>query len=106
MGSLRGRHGYAMDRIHFYAKGGWAYSRYSSAFGNSDSGVSLSGYAAGAGVEYNVSSNMSVKFEGMYVDLADTTVHGEDPGAFPGETIDYRFKNNVFLGKIGLNFGF
>lgn len=82
MGSLRGRHGYAMDRIHFYAKGGWAYSRYSSAFGNSDSGVSLSGYAAGAGAgaEYMLTDRMSARLGYLHMKFSDTF---EDKGAPP-----------------------
>lgn len=119
MATIRARAGFTHGDFLFYATAGIAAghvkNRFTLELPNfvvpysspdwSGSGIRY-GYAAGAGVEYNVSSNMSMKFEGMYVDLADTTVHGEDPGAFPGETIDYRFKNNVFMGKIGLNFGF
>ena len=71
----------------------------------SNSGV-RNGYAAGAGLEYKITSNISMKLEGLYVDLADTTIKAVDPVTFPGETISYKFKNDVLLGKIGLSFKF
>ena len=71
----------------------------------SKSGIEY-GFAAGAGIEYNINSNISMKLEGMLVDLSDTTIQAVDPVSFPGETISYHFENDVFIGKIGLNFRF
>lgn len=72
IGSLRGRIGYAMDRIHFYATGGYAYSRYSSAFGSNDSSVGLSGYTVGGGIDYMVTQRVSARLEYLYMNFSDT----------------------------------
>ncbi len=117
MATIRARAGLTYGDFLFYATAGIAAGRVRNRFtlelpalaysspGWSKSGTRY-GYAAGAGVEYNIKSNMSVKLEGMYVDLADTTVNAQDPVAFPGEAIAYRFKNDLLIGKIGLNFRF
>lgn len=64
------------------------------------------GYVVGIGLEHRVTSNISLKFETLYVDLADRTVRGTDPGAFPGEMISYRFTNDMFVPRVGINLKF
>ena len=71
----------------------------------SESGIRF-GYAAGIGIEHRVTSRVSLKFETQYVNLADRTVRGADPVAFPGEGIDYRFANEVILARLGFNVKF
>ncbi len=68
----------------------------------SGSGMRL-GYVVGIGVEHRVARDVSVKLETLYVNLADRTVRGTDPGAFPGETISYRFANDLRIWRIGVN---
>ena len=64
------------------------------------------GYTLGIGVEQRVTSNVSLKFETLYVNLADRVVHGTDPAAFPGERLSYRFKNDVVIPRLSLNVKF
>ena len=56
-GTVRGRLGYAFDRVLVYATAGLGY--------DSDN----VGWTAGGGVEYAFAQNMSVKIEALYVDL-------------------------------------
>ncbi len=64
------------------------------------------GYVVGIGVEHRVTSNTSLKFEALYVNLADRVVRGTDPAAFPGEVLSYRFTNDMFIPRLGLSVKF
>ena len=64
------------------------------------------GFAIGAGVEHKVTEKVSVKLEGLYVNLKDTLVTGQDPVTFPGESLSYKFKNDMFIGRVGVNVQF
>jgi outer membrane immunogenic protein len=85
LGTLRGRAGYAVDRALFYVTGGLAYGdvRVSSNASNFDgantdlfagsfSGVRV-GYAVGAGLEYAITNNVSLKGEYLYYNLGSVT---------------------------------
>jgi outer membrane immunogenic protein len=71
-GTLRGRAGYAMNNILFYATLGMAYGG-----GTLDPGGSLSeshthvGWTAGGGIEVGLTPNWSAKAEYLYVELSD-----------------------------------
>ena len=74
IGTIRGRAGYAADRVLFYATGGGA-------FGNVQTGLNtLSlqsntefGWTAGAGIEWAFADNWTAKVEYLFVDLGNTT---------------------------------
>jgi outer membrane immunogenic protein len=70
LGSARGRLGYAWDRLLLYGTGGFAWAQ---ATGN-NAGVSEShthtGWAAGGGLEYGVTRNLSLKGEYLYTSLS------------------------------------
>ncbi|WP_132255420.1 outer membrane protein [Methylobacterium segetis] len=82
-GTVRGRIGYAFDRVLFYGTGGFAYASGDSRlnqFANVARGSDfLTGWAAGGGVEYALptdsflnffrSSAVTLKVEGLYVNL-------------------------------------
>lgn len=81
-GTVRGRVGYAFDRVLVYGTGGFAYGDASRnnnqcqlADGSFAAGCSRNnndfrtGYAAGAGVEYAFTPNIIGRIEGLYVDL-------------------------------------
>jgi outer membrane immunogenic protein len=74
-GTVRGRLGYAMDRFMIYGTGGFA-------FGGADNNTTdgfdswrthndstRTGYAAGGGIEYAFTPNLTGKIEGLYVNL-------------------------------------
>lgn len=64
------------------------------------------GYAIGIGAEQRLTSNISLRLETLYINLADTTVRGTDATAFPGESISYRFTNDIVMPRLGLNVKF
>jgi outer membrane immunogenic protein len=76
LGTLRGRVGYTFDRVLVYATGGFAYGSLSSSVSGpvlldgpySYSGVAT-GYVLGAGVEYAIDRNWSIRGEYEYVNF-------------------------------------
>jgi len=114
LGTLRARGGYAFGDTLLFATAGIAAGETRNSFDLSlveagytspdwsGSGLRL-GYAVGVGVEHRLTRDISLKFETLYIDLADRTVRGADPGAFPGETISYRFGNNMLVPRLGIN---
>jgi high affinity Mn2+ porin len=107
VGTLRGRIGYAFGTWLPYATGGFAWGH--SHVNINDGGGSIisspgqyqTGWTAGAGVEFAVSGNWSVKVEYDYIDL---TRRMYDLSAFglPGVTVDPK----IHLVKLGLNYRF
>ena len=70
LATVRGRAGYAWDRVLFYGTGGAAFGDLQAAAGvlpfNSTTQV---GWTAGAGVEFAFTPNLTGKVEYLYVDL-------------------------------------
>ena len=70
-GTVRGRAGFAMNNILFYATAGLAYGGGKVEFaGLSESHTHL-GWTGGAGIEIGFTPNWSAKAEYLYVDLSD-----------------------------------
>jgi outer membrane immunogenic protein len=113
LGTVRGRIGYAFDRVLLYATGGFAYGHVQNGaaynytntanYTVSTSGT-RTGWTAGAGLEYAYLNNWTVRVEGLYVDLGSTT--GSAPGSGPTSGCRFGFKNRYTLGRIGLNYKF
>jgi outer membrane immunogenic protein len=128
-GTLRGRTGYAWDRLLIYGTGGLAYGRVSLSgtttltvvanplCGGCVSGVATGafetsslkvGWAAGAGIESAITNNWSWRAEYLYMDLGSLDVLL--PGVFPGspnfETIaaHAHFTHNIARGGINYKF--
>lgn len=77
-GSVRGRLGYAVDRVLFYATGGAAFGGLNNNYYNGAlAPVSYShtrvGYTVGGGVEYAINNNWSVRAEYRYTDFGHYT---------------------------------
>ena len=73
LGTVRGRAGYAWDRVLFYGTGGAAFGNLQAAAGTlpfSSSSTQV-GWTAGAGVEVAFSPNWTAKVEYLYVDLGN-----------------------------------
>jgi outer membrane immunogenic protein len=73
-GTLRGRLGYAFDNVLFYGTGGAAYGKVTYSDGGTyDPSREVSetnwGWTAGAGFEYGITQNITLKTEYLYVDL-------------------------------------
>lgn len=111
-GTVRGRAGYAFDRVLIYGTGGFAYGDGARGTHAATYPATLperfrTGYAVGGGVEYAFTEKLSAKIEGLYVNLrrsfsgatfydAGTAAYyggGRDPGAFGlvRAGLNYRF---------------
>ena len=79
-GTVRGRLGFAWDRFLIYGTGGWAWgaeTEISLGFPFFlDAHQQLSGWAAGAGIEWAFAPNWSAKVEYLHLDLSSKTFFG------------------------------
>ncbi len=115
--TLRLRGGFAFGKTLLFASAGVAAAEVSNRFELSlreigytspdwsASGIRF-GYTVGVGIEQRLTDTVSLKLETLYMDLADSVVHGADPAAFPGESIDYRFANAVLIPRLAVNVKF
>jgi outer membrane immunogenic protein len=110
--TIRGRAGYAADRVLFYATGGGA-------AGNVQTGLNtLSlqsnteyGWTAGAGIEWAFADNWTAKVEYLYVDLGNSTCNnsaswGFDAPATPAVAANDSVKFTESMIRAGVNFKF
>lgn len=125
LGTVRGRVGYAFDRVLVYGTGGFAYAAVKDravfqtpagdpVFFGSRSRIDT-GYAAGGGIEYalptesflNVvhSNAVTVKAEALYYDLGRSMLVLPAIGRGQGAYVT-RFQNEGVLGRVGLNYKF
>ena len=130
IGTVRGRVGYAFDRLMVYGTGGFAYGEVFNSANffqpQAGGGTALlgftgsrsrmeTGYTAGAGVEYALPTNFSLfnssavtlKAEALYYDLGRSTyvANGVIP-ATAGTSYTVRSDNSGVLARVGLNFKF
>jgi outer membrane immunogenic protein len=73
VGSLRPRLGYAMGPVLFYGTGGLAYANPDLSTLTSSGADFRLGWVAGAGIEYGLNPNMSVRLEYLHTDLSPST---------------------------------
>jgi len=101
LGTVRARLGYAFaDRALFYVTGGLAYGKVNTNVLNLISfGGTNTGWTAGAGVEYALTQNWSIKTEYLYVDLGKKTNL-----IVPGLSVGV--KNTEHIVRAGLNYRF
>ncbi|MBS0531360.1 MAG: porin family protein [Proteobacteria bacterium] len=87
-GSVRGRLGYAADKVLFYGTGGLAFGNVSHTYTNLFTGVAettsnvRTGWTAGGGIEYAVTSNVLARVEYRYTDYGKSPYDSVTP--FPG----------------------
>ncbi|QRG07451.1 porin family protein [Xanthobacter dioxanivorans] len=99
-GTIRARLGYAMDRFLPYITGGaaWAKMNYSDPFGISYDTTKW-GWTVGAGVEYAITNNWTVKAEYLYLNFdntSNTLVNGDQLSV----------GTNLSTAKLGVNYKF
>lgn len=70
-GTLRGRAGFAMNNVMFYATAGLAYGELKAQLAGARESKTQSGWAAGAGMEVALARRWSAKAEYLRMDLAD-----------------------------------
>ena len=100
-GTVRGRIGYAFDTVLLYGTGGyaWGNNKLSATVGGVAGSETkfLSGWAAGAGVEWMFAPKWSLKGEYLYKSLESSTYFG---GAVPLGTL------NLHTFQVGVNYHF
>lgn len=109
-GTVRGRLGYAFGQWLPYVTGGWAWGRNKlTVYAFDDDLITSdtrthSGWTVGAGLEYLINRNWSVKVEYLYLDLGTETYNNVAffDAAFPGADLDLKV-NTV---KLGVNYKF
>lgn len=129
-GTVRARLGYAADRFLPFVTGGIAFADTKHSLGCDTSRVSMTrgcggsvaggfgnggkfedtasktrvGYAVGAGVEYAVTNNWTVKAEYLYSNFGKKGVTLSDP--YKNTVSDRRFKNDLSEVRVGVNYKF
>jgi outer membrane immunogenic protein len=95
-GTVRARAGYALNNVLFYGTAGFAYGDLKGELNGFDETKTLTGWAAGAGMEVGLTPNWSVKVEYLYMDLGSRayTITGTDNG----------FQSNML--RLGINYHF
>ncbi|MBS4083325.1 MAG: porin family protein [Rhizobiales bacterium] len=73
IGTLRGRLGYAFDRVLIYGTAGLAYAGGDLQVGALSNGQTHFGYAIGFGIEGMITNNLSARLEYIYTDFGSRT---------------------------------
>ncbi|VFU10744.1 outer membrane protein [Methylocella tundrae] len=89
MGSIRGRVGYAWDRVLLYATGGVAFAGvegtiYGPFGGQVSSSSTRVGWTLGGGLEYAVTNNWSIRAEYRYAQFGHSSFAADNAFATPG----------------------
>ena len=123
LATVRGRAGFAVDRVLFYGTGGVALANVKyfdqNCFGapaapSCNTGTisnTRAGWVAGGGVEWAVSGNWSIKGEFLHVDLGTTTntslfVANAGGNPFPNAFITHNHRLTEEIARAGLNYKF
>jgi outer membrane immunogenic protein len=113
-GTVRGRLGYAFDRVLVYGTGGFAYgagdnnnSYYGAgyAYGNRNSDT-RTGWVAGGGVEYAFTPNITGRIEGLYVSLDRNNNDGYNGVVAPVYYGNRHNEDSFAVVRAGLNYKF
>ena len=114
--SVTGRFGYTSNNWLFFAKGGWAWAQFGGSsintlgaafFGNSESKVTRDGWTVGAGVEYGVTSHVSLKLEYDYVGFETanyTSTDTSSTGVVATPAKNTTSSMNIFKGGLAYRF--
>jgi len=104
LATLRGRAGYAWDRVLFYGTGGAAFGNVQAWSGGLPyASVTQTGWTAGAGVEWAFLPNWTAKVEYLYVDLGNFSCPAASCGGALPTTVS--FNENIVRAGINYKFG-
>jgi outer membrane immunogenic protein len=108
LATVRGRAGYAWDRVLFYGTGGGAFANVQASAGALPFYSSAqAGWTAGAGVEYAFAPNLTAKVEYLFVDLANASCPvGNCGGGLPIAPVATTVSLNQNIIRGGVNFKF
>jgi outer membrane immunogenic protein len=102
LGTIRGRAGFAADRILFYGTAGGAYGEIQeSGAGLTTNNFNRFGWTAGAGLEGALTDNLTARIEYLYVDLGS----GSCSLVCFGTTTNVSFKTSLVRAGLDFKFG-
>jgi outer membrane immunogenic protein len=103
LGTVRGRLGFAIDRVLLYGTGGAAFGDIDAGFnGGSFDNVTKVGWAAGAGIEFGIFQNFTARVEYLFVDLGKASCAAASCGAVTDVSLD----ENLVRAGLDYKFGF
>jgi outer membrane immunogenic protein len=101
LSTLRGRAGFASDRILFYGTAGGVFGNEQLTANGATSTKTQAGWTAGAGVEAAFAENWTAKLEYLYMDLGKITC-----GVCGGVPVSVTLTNNIIRAGINYKFNF
>lgn len=108
LGTVRGRAGFAIDRVLLYATGGGAFgdvkATLTKAAGTGSTDTTKFGWTAGAGVEFAITENITAKAEYLFVDLQNGSFACTVALCGAVTTVPVSFDTSLI--RAGLNFKF
>jgi outer membrane immunogenic protein len=108
LGTVRGRLGYAVDRVLFYGTGGGAFGNIQAGANGGLVSSTKFGWTAGTGVEAAFTDNWTGRIEYLYVNLQNATCNtanpcGNDPGPVPA---NQTVKLSTSMIRLGVDYKF
>ena len=103
LGTIRGRLGWAFDRVLVYGTGGVAFANLKDQLADApvpftaSTGSSETGWTAGGGIEYALTDHWTAKAEYLHVGFSNRTAMGG-----LGYVFDY--KDKLDIGRVGINY--
>ncbi len=106
LATVRGRAGYAWDRVLFYGTGGGAFGNIqAAAAGLPFATGTQTGWTAGAGVEFAFAPNWTAKVEYLYVNLGNFTCPATSCGGTGGVPDTVTLTENIVRAGVNYKFG-
>ncbi len=103
LGTVRGRAGFAADRVLFYGTAGGAFGEIQqSGAGLTGDNFNRFGWTAGAGLEGALTDNLTARIEYLYVDLGSGSC---SLVCFPGASTNVSFKTSLVRAGLDFKFG-
>jgi len=111
LSTLRGRFGFAADRVLFYGTAGGAFANAQTTLNGANTTRTQTGWTAGVGVEYAFAQNWTARAEYLYVNLGTGTVNAvcvsaTCPPALAGTLVPISVGLTDNLIRFGLNYKF
>lgn len=107
LSTFRGRLGWAIDRTLFYGTGGVAFADLKDQLSaaaypfTANPNSNVTGWVAGAGIEYALWDHWTVKAEYLHVGLPNRTAMNNG-----GRGYAFDFKDSLDIGRVGINYKF
>jgi outer membrane immunogenic protein len=111
LGTVRGRIGYAFDRVLLYATAGGAYGDIKANLTDTTAAVSAGttntefGWTAGAGIEYGITENLTARVEYLFVDLSSGSFSCSAATCGIALSSSVSFEANLVRGGLDFKFG-